>query len=402
MADLKSQEQYYEDWKNAVQAIAPDLTDWSEGSELDALGGATSEAGNEFSLIVSTAFNKTFFETADGPEITGGPDDLQTLAVDHFGPSFARPGPQPAQGLVTFSRPTTGAGNVLIKGRDGGSPGTGVIVKTPPDANGQSQRYEVLLSVTLTGLTINASVEASVAGASSNQPNIDTVTVIETALTDGTVVVNNPQPLVGGSDTLDDAAYREFIYNEIEAVRGATLDAIEAKAKTVPGVVFATGIEKELIVKVWDIPTSLTVGDYFYIPFAYLYVADANGSADAALLAAVKAAVDMVRAAGVQVTIVGATPLSLNWEGTLTFNPSGPNFATLSIDPTPIKKSMTDYINNLPIGTGFVRADARVGILATWGPLGTNDLTDFETVDPVGDVSATPVQKLIPGVMSIV
>jgi hypothetical protein len=391
--DLKSQQDYYDDWKNAVQAIAPQLTDFSDGSELDSLGGATSEAGNEFSLIVNTAFAKTFIETANGPEITGGPDDLQTLAVDHFGSTFARPGPVSSEGVVTFTRPNAGAGNVTIP--------AGTVVKTSQDANGVSHRFSTVLAVLMTGTTINASAESIVEGASEDVL-AHTVNIIESALTDVSITVDNPSPMVGGADTLDDSAYREYIYDLIAAVRGATLEAIQAKAKTVPGVVSSLALETEMSVIGWNIATSTTVGSFFYIPFAALYVADANGSADQALINAVQVAIDSVRAAGVKVTVYGASPDTLDWASSLTFNPTGPSFASLSVDPTPILTSMKDYINSLAIGTGFIRSVANAAIMSIWGPGGTNDLTNFVTVDPVGDVSATPTTKIVAGNMTVV
>lgn len=384
---IPSQQDLYDDFKNEVQARAPELTDFEEGSNLDALGGAVSVAGQEVLRVIVDLFAKTYFSTANGPEVTGGPDDLQTLAVDHFGDGFARPAATPAVGTVTFSRPGSSP-NVLIP--------AGTIVKTNKDASGNEQRFATLINETITGTSINASVQAVVAGLAGNV-NANTIVKIESALPDSTIVVTNPATLSGGAEQLNDADYREFIRLKIETLRGATKAAIEAAAKTVSGIITATAIENLQAVIEWDIGGSVTVGSFFYIPRVKLYVADANGAASDALIALVIAAVEPVRACGVRVEVVAATGLPVNWSATITFNPSGPNFAVLSLDPTLIEQNMAQYIRDLPIGTGFDRDLAKAYIMSVWGPAGTNDITDFITSVPSGNISATATQKLIPG-----
>lgn len=379
---------------NEIKANSPDLTDFNEGSINDVEGGATSTGVHEVMSLIIDQFKKTFFDSADGPEVTLGPDDLQTLAVDHFGDQFKRPLAQKAIGVVTFSRPTSAAGNVSIL--------AGTIVKTPADASGNSQRYVTIADVLMVGTSINASVEALVAG---RDGNVDSAvcTVVESALTDPTVTVTNAQPFSGGAPIMNDADYRQFIRNLIESIKGATIAAIEAKAKTVSGVVNANIVEIEKVVIEWNIGTEMPIGTYFRIPYATLYIADANGGANAALLAAVKAAIETVRACGVRIFLSGATPFTLAWTGQITLNPSGPNFAALSSDPDPIIQTMIDYIAALPTGTGFDVSDANAAILAIWGPAGTTDLVSggFTTVNPSGDVAGVAATKIIPGVVSI-
>lgn len=393
---IKSQQEYYDDFKTEIQARDSALTDFEDGSTNDTYDGIVSTAMRELTLIVSDKFAKTYIDGANGPEITGGPDDLQTLLVDHFGDAFARPGASDAVGDVTFTRPTAVAGAVLID--------AGTIVKTGPNANGVAQRYTTLLPVTMgIGiLTINASVEAIVPGSDGNaDPTL--VNIIETALTDNTIVVSNAAKFTGGAPQMDDADYRQFARNLIETIKGATIAAIEAAAKTVPGVELASTIEATKVVIEFNPATNLPVpgARFFRIPYPTLYIADANGGASNALLTQVRTAIKPVRACGVFINLAGATALLMNWSAQLTINPSGPNFATLSVDPTMIIDSMENYINLLPIGTGFVRATARAAILAIWGPAGTNDLTDFTNVTPVGDITATPTQKLKPNVVGV-
>lgn len=390
---VPSQQELYDLFKNEVQSRQPLLTDFEEGSKLDSIGGGLSTAGAEIVKSIVDFFAKTYFATANGPEVTGGPDDLEFLAVDHFGDTFARPAASPAIGNVTFSRPNTDAGNVVIP--------AGTIVKTPKDANGESQRFATESLVTLTGLSIQASVEAVEAGIEGNILG-NVLTVIESALTDPSVVVTNPLAFSGGEAVATDAEYREFIRRKIETLRGATKAAIEASALNVPGIETATAIESLQTVIEWDIGGSMTVGDYFTIPRARLYVADVNGTASQPLLDAVIEAILFVRAFGVRIDVYAATPLPVDWSASIVLNPGGPNFATLSVDPTAIVETMEQYIRDLPIGTGFDRGLAKLDIMAIWGPSGTNDLTDFNTSVPVGNISATATQKLLPDDVVIV
>lgn len=390
---VPSQQELYDLFKNEVQSRNPNLTDFEEGSILDSVGGGLSTAGAEVSRGIIEAFAKTFFATANGPEVTGGPDDLEQLATDHFGDAFARPAAAPAIGNVTFSRPTSAAGNVTIP--------AGTIVKTAKDANGAEQRFATETIVVMTGLSIQASVTAVVAGTDGNV-NPNTVVVIENALTDPTVVVTNPLTFSGGEAEDTDAEYREFIRLKIETLRGATKAAIEAAALNIPGIETATAIENLQTVIEWDIGGSMTVGTYFTIPRVKLYVADVNGVASLALIEAVEDAVLLVRACGVRVDVVGATALAVNWAAAITLNPGGPNYATLSSDASQIVETMEQYLRDLPIGTGFDKGLAKLAMMAIWGPSGTTDLTDFVIAVPVGNVSATATQKIIPGTVEIV
>lgn len=385
--EVKSQQDYYDIAKDEMQTIKPELTDFIEGAVNDVFAGVLSVAASEVSKLIVDKFNKTFINTAHGPEVTGGSDDLQILLTDHFGPTFARPAASPAIGIVTFSRPTIAAGNVSIL--------AGTIVKTTKNANGEEQRFSVVSSVTLTGLSINASVEAVVSGSDGNVAAAS-VTIVETALTDPTVVVTNALAFTGGAPEMNDADYREFARLKIEAVRGGTLGSIEAAADLVPGVEKVTAFEYALPVKEWDIGGNIAVGNIFYVPYVKVYIADANGTASQALIDEVEIAVNAVKAAGVVLEVLGATPLLFDWTATMVLNPSGPNFGVLNTDPSMIIASMTQYIAGLPIGTDFVRATADAAIMAIWGPAGTDDLTDFDTTQPVGDVSVLPTEKLVP------
>ena len=389
---MKSRQELYEIIRDEILLQEDRLNDFSEGSINDIVAGAISTAIHEVMVLIVQEFKKTFFDTANGPEVTGGADDLEILAIDHFGNSFARPLAQPAVGTVTFSRATSGAGNCTIP--------AGTVVKTVADANGNSQSFETLIEVVMTGLSINASVEAVVAGTAGNVDAAQ-VTVIEDTLTDPTIVVTNAAAFTGGAAKETDAQYRETIKRLILLLTGATASAIEAAALRVSGIVSAQIVEQYKTVIEWDEANEVPIGDAFRIPYTKLYIADANGTASAPLVELVRIAIRAVRACGVYIPIEAAEAVPVNWTATLTLNPGGPNYATLSVDETPIVNSMEDYINGLATGADFVRSTARTAILAIWGPSGSNDLTDFATTVPTGDVSTTASQKCIPGTVGV-
>lgn len=386
---IKTQQELYEEYIQELQTLKPSLTDTSEGSIIDVLAGVSSMAVNEVLKLVIDEIRKTFIDTANGPEITGGPDEIQTLVVDHFGPSFARPQAVKATGTVKFSRPNDDAGNVTIP--------AGTIVKTAASATGRSVRFETVTEVVLTGTEINASVRAIVAGPSGNV-QAGTVTQIEGSLTDSSVVVSNAASFTGGQEAQNDAQYRETIRNLINSLRGGTLSAIEARALTVGGVEGVKLVEFQQFVKEWDIAGEEAVGDYFAIPRSFLYIADTNGTASNALISDVQEAIMAVRATGVRVEVLGASPITQDWTINITLDPLGPNYAVLQSDTTMIKDVMRKYLQDLPIGTGFSRNDAKAFLLMMF----PSDLTDLTIVTPTGDVAVSENHKIIPGTIEVV
>jgi hypothetical protein len=381
----RSFQELYDIYKNRVQALDPELTDFSDGSVNDILAGSTATLVQELTRLLLDRFRLTYLASSTG-------QDLEFLATDHFGDKFARPGATRSVGIVTFSRPNTDAGNITIP--------TGTIVKTGADANGESQRFETIAPVTITTLEINASIRAIEGGPRGNV-QAGSITEIETALTDPSIVVTNDDETTGGAAELSDADYRVFVENLIEQLKGATKAAVLAAAQNVAGVENVAAIEFSQTVIEYDESVPETVGEPFKISRVRVYIADANGNANAALIANVEAAILETRACGVFVSVLGASPFSLDWDASITLDPGGPNFASLQSDPQPILDDMTEYLQDLSIGSNFNRALARQAILNIWGPAGSGDLTNFEINDPSGDVSLNENQKIIPGTVSI-
>lgn len=384
-ATPRSFEEFLEIYRVEAQSVKPELTDFREGSMNDIEAGSTATLAQEVQRIILDRFKITYFQGAEG-------DDLELLATDHFGDDFERPDATEAVGIVEFSRPNADAGNVDIL--------EGTIVKTEPDANGETQSFETILDVVMTGTTINASVRAVDAGPAGNV-DADTIVVIESALTDPSIVVNNDDPMSGGAEEEDDDDYRDTILRLIQQLKGATKAAIQSTALNVAGVENAIAVEAIETVIQWNDATSMPIGSSFKIARSRLYIADANGTANDALISNVETAIETVRACGGKITVIAAVALAFDWKASISLNPSGPNFATLSADPQFIEDAMQKYIEDLAIGGNFIRSLARAAILAIWGPAGSDDLTDFVTSEPSGDVSVSATTKLIPGTIEV-
>jgi hypothetical protein len=395
-ARILTQSEYYDLFIVETQArdTSEKLTDASEGSVLDVIGGAVSMCASELAAITLAEFSKTFFASAEGAEATGAADDLEVLAVDHFGDAFARPEAQKATCVLTFSRPNADAGPVTIM--------VGASVTTSQDAAGAAVTFKTTEAATLSGTTVSAPAECETAGASGNV-GAGTLTQLGTTLTDSSIVVTNSEAASGGTETETDAEYRQTITRKIVSLKGATLAGVRAAAEEVAGVANVAVLEAMQTVIPCDASgTPLVAAETFSVPVATVYVADEDGVASTTMLASVREACDAVRACGVVVLYAAANPVALNWTATYTLNMAGPNYAELSIDSTKITDAMRAYVAALAVGEEFDRAAANAAILAQWGAAGTDDLTAFSTTLPIADVVPSPTQKIIPGTMGVV
>jgi hypothetical protein len=387
--EVKTQSQYYDIYKNEVLSQASELTDFSEGSLHDILAGSLSMAMNEISELIISEFSKTYFELAKGP-------DLEKLAVDHFGESFSRPLSVKSTGVVTFSRPNINSGDVTIS--------EGTIIKTEKDANGQERRFKTTATVIMTGLNASVEVEAVDAG-QIGQVSANKIKVIETTLSNPFITVTNSLPTAGGKEAPTDAEYLDIIKAKILALAGATEAAIKGAVLSVSGISMAALVTEERAVIEWDINLNAPKAgsQYFRIPYPRIYIADSEGNSSPALIEEVRKAIIPVRAAGVKIEVSGAVPVTINWTGSLSLNPQGPNYSELEQDLTRIVETMRNYINSvLGIGESFNKAVANAYIMKIWGPEGTDDITSFSSSVPTGNVSVDGNEKLISGNVQLV
>lgn len=251
---------------------------YTEGSDINVVMASASAMAEEVTRQLSLRISALLLDGASG-------EDLDRLVADRFSPTVVRKAATPAVGTVQFSRvagafpaATIPAGTVL-RTSAGTEFETTVVASFPAASSGP----------------ISASIRARQAGVAGNVA-AGAVTQFQAPPSDPNILVTNAEPTAGGDQTENDARLRARARDFYRAARRGTLAAIEFGALTVPGVRQATALEE---VDSLGVPTGRVS----------LYVADALGQANAALVAAVQAALLEYRAAGVYVDVASASPL---------------------------------------------------------------------------------------------
>jgi hypothetical protein len=387
-APLLTKEQLYAIYKAAVQGADPandKLTDWSAGSINDMLAGASACVGTELQFYIANGFSKTLIANTEAEE-------MDELVVDHYGEEFARTGDVPAVGIVKVTRTVTTAAETL-------DAGTVVQTDTPTGGSPITFTTDIDLDFVIGQAVGYVAITAENAGTAGNIEDGD-ITTISPAITGWSVT--NEEPTAGGAQRLTDSEYQDFVGDKISEARGATDSGIEAKLRGVPGIVNATVHTRFQAVKNWNIASGAVEGAAYTVVRSICYIADANGTANPALVAKAEEALAGEKAAGANIDIIAASAQSMDWTASYTLNGAGPNFGSLSVDSSPIKQTMRDYIDNLGIGDDFSRSSANAYVLSVWGPSGSNDISAFTTSVPSGDVSTGENVKLVAGVMGFV
>ena len=380
--EVRNIQSLYDIYRDTVIAESGDLTDFSPGSIHDILAGAFSVTLNEISELLINEFRKTFIDTARG-------DDLESLAIDHFGSTFARPQATPSTTEITFSRPNNNAGDVLIP--------TGTIISTNTDANGISIEFATDSEATLTGTEVSVSATAQTTGANTNV-GAGTIINLDSPLTDGTVTATNAQASAGGDDAEDDSTYRETIRSLILSLAGATKSSLRGALLAVPEIDKVALVEESIPVIEYDFVNETPVqgASWFRYPNPIAYVADQEGRSSPELIRKGEEALNGVKACGVSVRVLGAAVVEIDWEAEISLNPDGPNFTALSNSTQRIIETMEEYANiRLNIGESFIISTANAYILSVWGAAGTNDLKTFETQTPSANIFVPPNGKII-------
>jgi uncharacterized phage protein gp47/JayE len=288
MTTLPTFRELFDAGKAEVQARDPRLTDWTEGSALDAIVGGGAVLADEVVRGLIDLFAAQFVDTAAGP-------DLDALAADRYG--LARKPATAAVGAVTFTRGGSAAVVVIPRG-------TRVSAAT---AAGLRVVYATTLEVELaTGLSaVSAPVTCTALGADGNC-DVGAIDTIDAPLAaDPSMGVANPARCAGGASAETDPQLRDRLRRFFTTVRRGTVAALEAGALNVPGVAFATVDESAIAPEAGG-----SVG---------VYVGDPDGAGNAALAGLVAVELEQWRSAGVRVQVAPAVreELSLSLEVTV-------------------------------------------------------------------------------------
>jgi phage-related baseplate assembly protein len=265
-----SHDQAYDQGRVVALVARPDLL-LSPGDIAD----LPSRAGAAMAdLIIGNAAGRiraTFLDGAEG-------DDLTILARDHWG--LERTEASFAIGQVTFAHSAGPSGTIAAGTRVASVQATdGSFVTITTDS-------DIVWGASDTSRTVAAT--ATLAGATGNVGIGQVSRILDTLFTTG-FSVTNASAFAGGQAEETDTELRERVRGYNQTLRRGTLAALEFGAKVVPQVKKATAVET---------PASGVVT---------IYVTDADGNSNAAMVAAVTTEIENWRAAGVLVTITGGS-----------------------------------------------------------------------------------------------
>lgn len=277
MSTLPTFDELYELAKAEVIARNPLLTDWEEGSDLDALTGGGAILADQVIRICVDLFAARFVTTASG-------DDLDAAVTDLY-PDLTRIAAAGARGTLTFDRGSN-TGSILVPA---------LTTATGTAADGTTLTFETTADGTIDSVddTVDIPARCTTTGSAGrlDAGAIDTITSVITDDLAGDMTVTNADRFVGGNDVETDDAYRARAQQYPASLSLGTVAAVELAALSAPGVAYATVDESE-------------VASSGYV---YVYIADEDGRANDALAADAQSLVDDVRAAGVLVQVLPTT-----------------------------------------------------------------------------------------------
>jgi uncharacterized phage protein gp47/JayE len=259
------------------QRLNPDEV-FTEGSDINIVLASASAMAEEVLRQLALKISALFLDTAEG-------EDLDRLVGDRYSPTVVRKQATPSVATVTFTRASGAFPAITLPAETKLRTAGGVEFRT---------RFAVSLGSGSAG-PVSVEVQASEAGTVGNVAAFTIVQFVEQPA-DPNMLVSNAEPAAGGDDIETDARLRERARQFYQTAQRGTLAAIEFGALTVAGVRQATAVEER------D-----SNGDE--TGRVQLYIADAQGQGNTALVNAVLGALLEYRAAGVVVDVVASTPV---------------------------------------------------------------------------------------------
>jgi uncharacterized phage protein gp47/JayE len=321
----------------------------------EAHAGATLWLQKEFVTVLAL----TRASTSDG-------DDLASWMAQY---GLVRLPARAATGLVTFGRYSASGTIVVVPVGAVAQTGDGAL-RFAVYADPTNGAYSAASGgyVMLPGAaTVSAPVAAITAGTTGNIA-AGAITLVGSAMP-GVDLVTNPAALSNGLDAESDADLRARFVLFINSLSKATPTAIGSAVRSVQ-----QGLRYTITENIR--PDGVT--QYGYVT---VYIDDGSGNPSAALIATVAAAVDAVRAAGVQVSVIGASTLPATVSMVVSVDPSyyAPDVVAA------VTAALSVYINALPLGAKLrytrleqIAYDASPGVTNVTAVLlngGTVDLT---------------------------
>ena len=264
------------------------LTDFTEGSDLDAVAGGSAVLADLVLGLVVALFADVYIDSAED-------EALDKLIVDHF--DLPRLAASFATGTLRFTRGTAGV-NILIL--------AGTQVEAEVDGGTVTFTTDAPVTMLIAQTTIDATATATATGRASNVAEGAADDLLSAIASDPLLTVSNPDRFAGGAPKESDPAYRERTRAYLNTLAKGTGPALIAAAKSIPGVEFAA----------IDETTLLSAG------YLSIYVADSEGAGNATLVALVEPVVDAIRCAGVEVRTFAAAREEITQSLTVTVLPN--------------------------------------------------------------------------------
>lgn len=326
----------------------PDLTA-AEGDITDMQLASASAMADHITGYFAGRFKSTFLDGArDG--------DLSVLASDHY--SVERDDAVESIGILTFAH---------VAGPTGTIP-AGTRGATQPDAQGDFQEFVTLIDLVFTAgdaaLTVVA--QASVGGRTGNVGLHTIDRLLDPPAFDPTFTVTNVDAFIGGDEEQTDQSIVDEVRGINRTLRKAIVEALEEGARKVSTVKFATAVV--------DIDTGIVA----------VYVSDVDGNSNATMVAAVDAEMVNWQAAGVSVSIIGASLVAQPIDFSLTVK-AGVDAAVL-VDLA--RAAVVGLVNRGRAGETLHRTDIRYAAKR----VAPDSITTVVVNVPAADVAPTPSQ----------
>lgn len=303
-------DELYEAAKAEIMSVDATLNDFRDGSNLDALASAIAVVGDETMMYALSLHRARFLDTAQG-------DDLDALGVDRF--DMPRLGAAQAVGYVYWT--------------EGSASGYAIPVGTTLRGTlDDGSTYEVTTTaevVSDSGLPVP--VQAVTAGRGGNVPAFTLTTIVGFGGTDPTASITQPERMAGGAPAESDTAYRARLRTFFTSLSTGNRAAYVRATLSVPGVAQTSVVE---------VPTSGAL-------IVQIYVADAEGAGNSALVSLVNAAIqDPVRALGVLCVVTAAAREEVALAVSIKLR-RGADYATVL---AAVAASIAVYVDTLPAG----------------------------------------------------
>lgn len=350
MPTLPTFDELYETYQGEVQARDADLTDWSEGSANDALGGGGAALADEVIRVLVELFAGQFVDTAKG-------EDLDALLEDRFG--LERNAAAAAVGELTFTRGSA-VGVVNIP--------AGTQVSGTVDGETVTVTTDTLAQIPAADSTVTVNATCTETGSVGNVA-AGVLTSIDTEVPDDPdLTVTNAGRFAGGAAEESDSRVRDRARRYFQTLRKGTVEALEAGALSVAGVDLATVDE-----------SAIAPEDGGYVS---VYIGDPDARASQPLVDAVETELDDWRAAGVRVVVQAAEREEIDLELTI-YVTRGADQATLRED---VQTAVLGYINGTDETTGLpIAATLRLTRVAKAAMSVSDDLEYVEVDTPTSD-----------------